>query len=217
MAPGAAVLDWGEVGALVTIAAKLARGEVIALPTETLYGFSCRALDPEAVGRIQRLKRIEARRGFVALVASAAGVERHLAAAQEERSLAFLRSVWPAPLTAVLAVDTALPWSERHGTEHTAAFRVPASARLRELLANLGEPVLSTSANRSGEPPCRSAAEIVAEFGAEIDLVVRDADLERAAGERVASSLADCTAWPPRLLRAGKYDLESAIAAWEGA
>jgi L-threonylcarbamoyladenylate synthase len=215
------VVGWSEPGALADIARVLRQGGVAALPTETLYGFSCLARSDLGIRRIMGLKSIDRRRGFVALAASAAAVEAELAADQDPRALAFLRKVWPAPLTAVLATRELLPWGEKHAGRPTAAFRVPAHAQLLQLLGELGEPILSTSLNRTGSPPLARAEEILQEFGDDLDLVILDdADPERWAARqenepRPASSLADFTGWPPRILRRGDFDLQSALGAWE--
>lgn len=210
---GPPVHDWDAPGALAAIAAYLRADGVVALPTETLYGLSCRARSVAAVERVMRLKGIERRRGFVALVADAGDVDAYVAPGQDRRALEFLRRTWPTPLTAVLAVSAAVPWGEARGTGGpTAAFRVPDEARLRELLRLVGEPVLSTSANRTGEPPLRSAAEIAAAFGAGLDLAVVGVVPERAPWP---STLADFTGWPPKVLRPGAFDLEAALASWQ--
>src|SRR5262249_43534192 len=105
----------------------------------------------------------------------------------------------------------ALPWGEA-GEPPTAAFRVPAHDELRRLLERLGEPLVSTSVNRSGEPPLRSAIEIERVFGADLDGIL--AESEREAAMTAASTLADATVWPPRLLRQGTFDLHAALARW---
>jgi L-threonylcarbamoyladenylate synthase len=217
------VLGWSEPGAVAEIARVLRAGGVAALPTETLYGFSCLARSEIGMRRVMRLKGIDRRRGFVALVPSAAAVAPELAPEQDPRALAFLGRTWPAALTAVLRTRRPLTWGETHAGRHTAAFRVPAHAELLELLRDLGEPVLSTSLNRTGSPPLVRPEEILQEFGDEIDLLILDdVDPERQAAHqenepRAASSLADFTSWPPRTLRRGDFDLQAALGAWEAA
>ena len=214
------VLGWSEPGAVSEIARLLRQGALVALPTETLYGFSCLAGSEVGIRRIMQLKGISKRRGFVALAASPDLVERYVAAEQPATPLRFLRRVWPAPLTAVLRVRDALPWGEAPGGAHTAAFRVPRHPQLSELLHVLDEPVLSTSLNRTGEPPLVRPEEILQEFGEALDLLILDdADPERFAAHQEkdvhrASSLADFTVWPPRSLRVGEFDLQAAVGAW---
>jgi L-threonylcarbamoyladenylate synthase len=206
-------VDWGDPGAEERIAATLSSGGVVAIPTETLYGLSCRGMSPDAVGRIARLKGIASPRGFVALASSIEMVE--LWVGRAPTGLDFLRAVWPAPLTAVLPVPRALPWGERRGKVETAAFRVPAHARLRSLVARLGEPLVSTSANRTGSRPLADARSIAREFVDGLDLVVTEAAGDRLAEQdRQPSTVADFGVWPPQVIRPGAFDLDQSLASW---
>lgn len=216
------VLGWRDRDVHEQTCRVLRAGGVVALPTETLYGFSCLARSELGIRRILEIKGAGARRGFVALVGEVAGVRAEVHALQEPRALDFLAEVWPAALTAVLRVREVLPWGTTQDGVHTAAFRVPDHAPLRALLSALGAPVVSTSLNRTGMPPLVRPEEILQEFGDQIDLLILDdadpvqyaADQERE--ERQASCLADFTRWPPQVLRRGVFDLEAAVAAWPG-
>ena len=166
------------------------------------------------MARIGALKGIGTPRGFVALAASAEMVE--LWVERDARALGFLRAIWPAALTAVVTVRRPVPWGESRAGSATAAFRVPAHGRLRELVAAVGEPLVSTSANRSGDSPLEDPAAIVETFGAGLDVVVIEPPGSGAVRALRPSTVADCTAWPPRLLRPGEFDLEAAVRAWSG-
>lgn len=186
------------------------------LPTEGLYGFSVLADSSAAVERLRQLKGRDAKHPFVGLAASAQVVESVVDRDACADALEHLGRLWPAPLTAVLPLRSALAWGERLESRLTAAFRVPAHERLRELLEGLDGVLLSSSANRTGEPPLRTLAAIATAFGAEPDIhLFRDRRLEVAAQIGVpapASTVADCATWPPRILRAGAYDLDAAHA-----
>jgi L-threonylcarbamoyladenylate synthase len=86
----------------------------------------------------------------------------------------------------------------------TIAIRVPAPASLRRLLADAGGPVVSTSANRTGQPACADLTTAERMFAGRVDGVLRrlPGGGGVGAGGR-ASALLDLTGWPPRLLRAG--------------
>jgi tRNA threonylcarbamoyl adenosine modification protein (Sua5/YciO/YrdC/YwlC family) len=192
----------------------LARGHVAVLPTETLYGLSASAESAAAVSRIMQLKCIDEQRGFVALVESAAALRMYLAAGVEPRILGFLRNAWPAPLTAVVRVREPVAWGKQLDSGWSAAFRVPAHARLRALLARLRRPLLSTSVNRTGQPPLTTLEEIARVFGQEPDVwMFRDRGLE-ARHAAAGSTVADFTTWPPRVLRSGGFELEAALRDW---
>lgn len=207
-------LDFGAPGALYRARRVLEAGQIAVLPTENLYGFSVLAASASAVGRLRELKGRDAHHPFVGLAASVQAVESMVDRESCTEALEHLRRLWPAPLTAVLPLRAARPWGERLESRGTAAFRVPAHERLRQLLKGLGGVVLSTSVNRTGRAPLRRLADIADEFGAAADVALfRDRRLEEAARAAVpapASTVVDCTTWPPRLLRPGAYDLERA-------
>ena len=206
-------MDFGAPGALVLAARLLEAGEAVILPTETLYGFSALGSSDAGRRRIESWKGIAARRAFLALVPSFAAVQPFLDPDQDRRALHFLRAVWPAPLTAVLRVHAALPWGEGLESGATAAFRVPAHARLRALLERVGSPVLSTSVNRTGQPPLGRQADIASAFATVTNLwFFRDRGLEmREPG--LGSTIVDCTLWPPRQVRPGLFDLDTSLCA----
>lgn len=184
-------------------------GGMLVLPTETLYGLSTRAGDPAGVDRIAAAKRREDR-SFVAIAASFAMVQRYLPEDTPATTIGWLQEAWPAPLSVILRVNQRLTWG-RLGVDSgpTAAFRIPSHPWLLELTAQLGEPILSTSVNRRGARPLQRASEIVAAFWAELDLLIEDPQLEAGVETKMASTLVDATHWPPRVIRAGAYDIKT--------
>lgn len=126
----------------------IARGGVLAIPTESSYGLAVDPRDPAAVESVFAIKRRAADQPLPIVVADL-GQIRALGA-QMPDGLAPLAALWPAPLTLLLPVAAgiaAAAGSARLG------FRVPAHAGLRRLLAEIGHGLTATSANRSGEPP----------------------------------------------------------------
>ena len=202
----AEVLRIDAAGARSRAIQALHAGGVVILPTETLYGLSCRADDPSALERIARIKRMPSVREFVALIDGLARLTPRLSPRQDPRSLAWLQRIWPAPLSCVLALRAPAAWGRPRAGDVDAALRVPASPWLCALLAELQEPLVSTSANRSGQPPLASIPQLVRELGTEVDLILEDPEL---AGAGSPSTLVDATAWPPRLLRAGSWDVSN--------
>lgn len=206
-------LEFGAPEALDLAARLLLEEQVLVLPTETLYGFSALAHSEKGLQRIEVLKGIPRRRSLLALVERFEEVEELLHPEQEPRSLAFLRRVWPAPLTAVLRVRGPLPWGDASGERWTAAFRVPDHARLRELLRRVGSPVVSTSVNRTGEPPAAREDAVRAAFGAEPDVTFfRDRGLETSP-PRQGSTVLDASSWPPVVLRQGAFEHQAWLSA----
>src|SRR5688500_11055348 len=130
------------------IAQLLRDGKVVLLPTDTIYGLHALATEPAAVERIAELKGREDNKPFIVLAASIdqltdIGIEA------EVDLLRRLNNIWPAPLTAILPLRQPIPASRGASS---LAVRIPALDWLRDLLTRTG-PLVSTSANRSGEPP----------------------------------------------------------------
>jgi L-threonylcarbamoyladenylate synthase len=146
----------------------LARGGIVAFPTESSYGLGVDPWNPAGVEAIYRIKEREAGKPLPVVVAgrdqlAGLGIDPDLNIVK--RLFAF----WPAPLTAVLPVARPLPASA--GTR-TLAVRVPDHEPLRELLAALGHGLTATSANRSGEPPIVDPAALADLLAGEDAMVV---------------------------------------------
>jgi L-threonylcarbamoyladenylate synthase len=127
----------------------LARGGIVAFPTESSYALG---VDPWNRTGVEAIYRIKEREAGKALPVVIAGSEQ-LAGLGIDPDLHIVErffAVWPAPLTVVLPVARPLPASAGEGT---LAVRVPAHQELRALLAALGHGLTATSANRSGEAP----------------------------------------------------------------
>jgi L-threonylcarbamoyladenylate synthase len=163
------------------IADVLRAAGVALLPTDTIYGLHALAMNEAAVARIRSMKERDDHKPFVIIAASAEQLEQLGATIPD-----VLRQLWPAPLTAILASG-----------ETTIAARVPDLAWLRALLSRTG-PLISTSANRSGEPPI-TTPEMLAQdlFGA------LDAVLDAGPREGQPSTIVDFTGAEPRIVREG--------------
>ncbi|HEV7352796.1 MAG TPA: L-threonylcarbamoyladenylate synthase [Brevundimonas sp.] len=147
-------------------AAALQRGDLVLLPTETVYGLAADATRPEAVARIFEAKGRPRFNPLIAHVADAAAAER--VAVFDARARRLAEAFWPGPLTLVLpARPDAVCDLARAGLD-TVAVRVPGHALARGLLASFGGPVVAPSANRSGRPSPTTFEDALAETGAEV-------------------------------------------------
>jgi L-threonylcarbamoyladenylate synthase len=163
------------------IADVLRAGGVALLPTDTIYGLHALALDESAVARIRSMKERGDDKPFVVIASSAEQLERLGVTIPDA-----LREIWPAPLTAILASG-----------EKTIAARIPDLPWLRSLLSRTG-PLVSTSANRSGEPPITTPGMLAG------DLLERlDALLDAGPREGQPSTIVDFTGEEPRMVREG--------------
>ncbi|MGH8496821.1 MAG: L-threonylcarbamoyladenylate synthase [Gammaproteobacteria bacterium] len=148
----------------------LSDGGLIAYPTEAVYGLGCRPDSAVAVMRLAALKQRDLREGFILIAADRSQLDPYLAplTARIERRL---RSGWPGPVTWVVpASDTAPAWITGGGG--TIAVRVTAHPVAASLCEAFGAAIVSTSANRSGRPPARTALGVRRRFGKRIDAIV---------------------------------------------
>ena len=178
------------------LSALLSRGGLAAVPTETFYALAADPTSETGVERVLALKRREASRPLLVLVAARSQLDR-LGVAAEPRILDRFFEIWPAPLTAVFPLRQPIAAS---CDAFSLGVRVPAHEALRELLARVG-PLTGTSLNRSGEPPCEEADDVARQFPDEIDVLV---DGGRTPGG-LPTTLVDATVEPPRVLRAGAF------------
>ena len=179
----------------------LGSGELVAFPTDTVYGIACRIGDPEALARIFAAKRRNPDKAVPWLVAGVADVDA-AGFRVDDRGVRLAERFWPGALTLVL------PATAGPGTQ---AFRVPAHDVALSLLAATG-PLATSSANRSGEPEALDADDVAIAF-ADADEPSAILDGGRVPGG-VASSVLDLSASPARLLResaVSRAELEAVI------
>lgn len=188
----------------------LERGGLVAVPTDTVYGIAVALETPGGIERLFAAKSRPPDKAIALLLADAdqAGEIGEMTAAASALAMAF----WPGGLTLVVPrrTDRALPaaltgGALAPGAIPTVGLRVPAHDAARALARATG-PLPTTSANRSGEPEARDAAEIEALLGGALDLIL---DGGPSAGGP-ASTVVDCTGERPIIRRAGAIS-EAAI------
>ena len=150
------------------VGAALRAGEVVALPTETVYGLAVRADDAAALARLARLKRRDDQRALTWHVASADALAHFEVPRAMLARLA--RRYWPGPLT--LVAHGVPPGLERVASDGWTGLRWPAHRATAALLASLEFPVVASSANPSGDAPLLDAAAVAVAFGAGLACVV---------------------------------------------
>jgi L-threonylcarbamoyladenylate synthase len=183
----------GRAAAIETLRA----GGVVALPTDTVYGIAVSLDTPGGIERLFRIKQRPLDKGIALLLDSAAqassiGVIGRAAAVLAD-------ACWPGGLTLVVPQRTDVPLPDvLTGGASTIGLRVPDHDAPRALAAAVG-PLPTTSANVSGLPEARDAAEIVALLGDAVDLVIDGGP----AHGGPASTVVDCSDGRPRILREG--------------
>ncbi|HEX5959775.1 MAG TPA: Sua5/YciO/YrdC/YwlC family protein [Rhodanobacteraceae bacterium] len=161
------IFDIGEIEAAATL---LRAGGVLAYPTEGVYGLGCDPDNRAAFERIFALKRRPPEQGVLLIAADFEQVRPWIGDAPKA-ALERARAAWPGAHTFVFPRSARVPaWVG--GGHPGIALRVTAHAPSAALCRAFGGPIVSTSANRHGEPPARSAADIRAVFGEEPDGVL---------------------------------------------
>ena len=181
--------------------ALLRAGELVAFPTDTVYGLGCQAGDAAALQRLFAAKRRPTDRAIPMLIGSLAEATAR-GFTVDERAIALAARFWPGALTLVL------PGIRGAASQ---AFRIPDHPVALALLAAAG-PLSATSANRSGEPDTLDADDVAIAF-ADADEPIATLDGGRVPGG-IASSVLDLAGKRPRLLRDGpvsRAELESTI------
>lgn len=133
----------------------LRAGGVIAFPTETCYGLGCRAFDAEAVARLVAAKQRPDGKPLPVLLPSADALRKQRL---ESPLVVLAEAFWPGPLTLIVPAFPGLSAPITADT-NMVGVRVSAHPIAQELVESLGEPLVATSANRSGQPAAASAEE----------------------------------------------------------
>jgi L-threonylcarbamoyladenylate synthase len=190
------ILPDGE-AARAEAVALLRAGRIVAVPTDTVYGIAADIALPDAIERLFAAKGRPPEKAVALLLSDAGQADVLGVAGPAARVLA--ERFWPGGLTLVLPrrPDARLPDVLAAGAR-TVGVRVPDHPAPRALAAALG-PLPTTSANLSGEPDARDAAEVAATLGAAVALVLDGGPIHGGPG----STVVDCTGERPVILRAG--------------
>lgn len=180
----------------------LERGGIIAFPTDTVYGLGALAVEQEAIERIYEIKGRDRSKSLVLFLAEGDSVWMWTDGIPEQ-ALMLAEEHWPGPLTLVLKASSRVP-EVLLSSAGNVGIRVPGHEPLRALLARLSSPLATTSANLSGAPASRSAKEVSAALGNEVDLILDGGGAARG----VESTVVDLTRIRPHLLRRGAIPLE---------
>jgi L-threonylcarbamoyladenylate synthase len=193
--------------AAVKHAAELLRaGEVVALPTETVYGLAANALDPQAVGKIYEVKGRPAHNPIIVHIAGKEMASRCVEK-WPERADQFAKSFWPGPLTLVLPRAKIIPDIVTAGGD-TVGVRWPSHPFMQAVIRECGFPLAAPSANLSNQISPTNAAHVHAQLGGKIPLIVDGGQSQVG----IESTVLDLTVSPPRVLRPGMIHAESLAA-----
>ena len=171
-------------------------GGVIAFPTDTVYGLGADAFNATAVERIYEIKNRPRHQQLPLLISD---LERLTVLADPIPEIAWFlaRRFWPGGLTLVLPKTDSLPAYLASGP--TIAVRVPDHPVCLALIQRLGNPIIGTSANISGQPSVLTAEEVGQQLGGKIDFIINGG---KCPGGR-ESTVVDVTCESPIILRQG--------------
>ena len=151
-------------------AAAVRRGRVVAIPSEALYTLVADPFNLRAVADVFRAKGRENHRSLPLLVADVIAAE-DLAAELNNRFFILARRFWPGPLTIIVPASARVPLKVTGNTGRL-ALRQPRAKIANALIAAMNQPLISTSANISGSPTCRSGIEVFGTMDGRVDLVL---------------------------------------------
>jgi tRNA threonylcarbamoyl adenosine modification protein (Sua5/YciO/YrdC/YwlC family) len=166
-----------------------------------VYGLGCSLFDVSAVEMIERLKRRDKALAVISLIpepAQALG----LAARVSPVAARLIEAYWPGPLSLIFKAAPIVPARVR-GAGGTVALRCPKDRLCHALLDFIGGPVVSSSANISGQPTAETAEEVVKIFGNQLDVILDGGPMR----DRKPSTLIDVSGPEPRVLRRGAIEI----------
>jgi L-threonylcarbamoyladenylate synthase len=188
-------------------AALLRAGQLVALPTETVYGLAANALDATAVSRIYEVKGRPSHNPIIVHVADDATAR---SCVQQWPAIAgeLARAFWPGPLTLVLPRAEKIPALVTAGGD-TVGIRWPAHPLMQAVIRACGFPLAAPSANLSNQISPTNAAHVLAQLGGKIPLIVDGGQSQVG----IESTVLDLTVSPARILRPGMIHADSLAAA----
>ena len=187
--------------ALSSAAHCVASGQLVVLPTDTVYGIGADAFDATAVADLLAAKGRGRDMPVPVLVGSWTTIDG-LVSYVAPRTRDLIEAFWPGGLTLVVEQAPSLAW-DLGDARGTVAVRMPLHPVAIELLETTG-PMAVSSANRSGRPPALTAEGARAQLGDDVAVYLDGG----AARTGVASTIIDVTAEVPRVLRAGAIDID---------
>ncbi len=173
-------------------------GGIILYPTDTVYGLGCDPFNMQAVGRLFEIKQRPESKGVSLLIGDRRWVQElcHSVPPLFDR---LAEEFWPGPVTFLFAAASRLsPLIQ--GDENKVGVRFPNCPFLERWMKTIPGPVVSSSANLSGQSPSSSVSELQALFGDQVNLFLETGDLETVS----PSTVVDLSVDPPRLVRQGQ-------------
>jgi tRNA threonylcarbamoyl adenosine modification protein (Sua5/YciO/YrdC/YwlC family) len=178
------------------------RGGLIVYPTDSCYALGCQLGDKAAQERIRAIRQVDARHHFTLVCRDLSEISRY--ARVDNRVYRMLKSTTPGSYTFILQATREVPRRLQNPKRNTIGLRVPDHRVVQDLLAELGEPLLSSTLLLPGDAlPLNDAQEIRAHLGRQVDLV-----LDGGSCGVEMTTVIDLTGEGPEIVRIGKGSLE---------
>ncbi len=177
----------------------LEKGGVIAYPTDTTYGIGCSILNKKGIERIYSIKQREKKKPFSFICSDLSDIARYAKVSNYQYKV--MKRLLPGAYTFVLPASSTVP-DLLVTKQKTVGIRIPDNPICLAIVGQLGHPIITTSANRSGEDPIGDPFVVDNELGRQLDLVV-DGGVLSASVSSVVSLIDDV----PDILRRGIGDV----------
>jgi tRNA threonylcarbamoyl adenosine modification protein (Sua5/YciO/YrdC/YwlC family) len=181
------------------VVACLRDGGVIAYPTDTTYGIGCSIFNKKGIERIYHMKHREHKKPFSFICPNLSEVARY--ARVSNTAFKILKKYLPGPYTFVLEATRDVP-DLLLTRQKTVGIRIPDNRICLDIVQLLGNPIVTTSANLSGEEPSADPSFIEDIFGHQLDIIVDGGELTKE-----VSSVVSLISETPEILRVGMGDL----------
>jgi tRNA threonylcarbamoyl adenosine modification protein (Sua5/YciO/YrdC/YwlC family) len=187
---------------LIRQAVELLRtGGVIAYPTDSCYALGCHIGDKEALERIRRIREADRHHHFTLVCRDLTEIARY--AKVDTRQFRMLKACTPGPYTFIMEATRETPRRLQHEKRRTIGIRVPDHEVPRLMLAELGEPIMSSTLMLPGDDqPLNDGAEIEARLANRVDAL-----LDGGSCGLEPTTVVDLATWPPVVLRQGRGSL----------
>ena len=148
----------------------LKQGQVIAYPTEAVFGLGCDADNNQAIQTLLDLKQRPAEKGLIIIASAVKQIEVYVDSLSDQQWQPAL-ATWPGPVTWLMPARPSIS-SLLTGKYDTIAVRVTQHPVARALCEQFGKPIVSTSANKTNQPPALTPEGVVEQFGQQINCIV---------------------------------------------
>ena len=180
----------------------LEKGELVALPTETVYGLGADGLNEEACKKIFKTKGRPADNPLILHISNQKQLEDYVEALPEDLNK-ITNNLWPGPLTIILKKKDIIPEIVTAGGD-TVGIRYPAAPIAQALIEKLGRPIAAPSANLSGRPSPTTGEDCLEDLDGKIPMIIDGGSTSIG----IESTVLDLTVMPYRILRPGFYTRE---------